>query len=130
MPTAEDRALEGDFSVRLHWHKCEKDTWCRLNALNLDHPLFNGMEGVYMIWHGGERPSAVRIGQGVIRERLRAHRDDPEIQAFKSLTLYVTWASVPETYRDGIETFLAQKLQPKMGARYPAARLIEVNLPF
>jgi hypothetical protein len=88
------------------------------------------MEGVYIIWHGGERPSAVRIGQGVIRERLRAHRDDPEIQAFKSLTLYVTWASVPETYRDGIETFLAQKLQPKMGARYPAARLIEVNLPF
>ena len=116
--------------MRLHWYKCENDTWCKLNSLNLDHPLFDNTGGVYVIWHGGNQPSAVRIGQGFIRERLRAHRDEPEIQAFSSLTLYVTWASIPKTYRDGIETFLAQKLRPKMDTRCPAVRLIEVNLPW
>jgi hypothetical protein len=52
--------------VRLHWYKCENDTWCKLNSLNLDHRLFDNTGGVYVIWHGGNQPSAVRIGQGFI----------------------------------------------------------------
>jgi hypothetical protein len=88
------------------------------------------MDGVYIIWHGGSNPKTVRVGQGNIRERLEAHRTDPDVQAYARLGLYVTWASVPEDSRDGVEAYLAQRLGPILGKRFPDTAPISVNLPF
>jgi hypothetical protein len=116
--------------MNVGWNKCEGDKWCLLNSVNLDHSHFEGLEGVYIIWHAGVSPATVRVGQGVIKERLAVHRNDKDIQSFSDLGLYVTWASVATFYRDGIEAFLAEQLNPKVGDRFPDRKPIEVNLPW
>jgi hypothetical protein len=88
------------------------------------------MEGVYVIWHGGQSPATIRMGQGVIRDRLQAHRNDSGVQAYAHLRLYVTWASVLARDRDGVEAYLAQQLQPLIGERFPQRLPIPVNLPW
>lgn len=88
------------------------------------------MEGVYVIWYGGQNPATVRVGQGVIRDRLQAHRNDPEVQSYAHLSLYVTWASVLARERDGVEAYLAQQLRPVVGERFPQRHPIPVNLPW
>jgi hypothetical protein len=94
----------------VNWVQCEGNVWCKLNTVDLQHSHFDGLEGVYIIWHGGDNAATVRVGQGVIRDRLAAHRNDSDVQAYANLTLYVTWAAVATSDRDGVEAFLAQHL--------------------
>ncbi|GFP25849.1 hypothetical protein HKBW3S25_01330, partial [Candidatus Hakubella thermalkaliphila] len=77
---------------------------------------------------GGPNPAAVRVGQGVIRERLTAHRNDSDILAYRSHGLYVTWAKVSASQRDGVERYLAERLNPKVGISFPDVVPIPVNL--
>jgi hypothetical protein len=113
----------------LHWNKCDGTVWCDFFKVDLANSHFDGMEGVYVIWHGGAPPNIVRVGQGVIRDRIAQHRQDPQILAFRNYSLFVTWASVPASQRDGVERFLGEQLAPKVGYRLPAVQPIAVNLP-
>jgi len=113
--------------MTLQWTKCSGNEWCRLEALNLD--TIGNTTGVYAIWHGGQATKWVRIGQGIIKQRLSAHRNDPAILAYKQNTLYVTWASVPAHQLDGVEAYLAQQCNPLVGERFPDRTPIPVNLP-
>ena len=83
-----------------------------------------------MIWYGGQSPWTVYVGQGVIADRLRQHRQEQEILRFSPLGLFVTWAQVDRGYRDGVERFLADALQPKVVQRSPNAPPESVNLPW
>ena len=112
------------------WNKCNGDVWCNLIKLNLAHEHFDDMEGVYIIWHGGQNPATVCVGQGFIRDRLAEHRQDPEILAYEQYTLYATWARVAANQRDGVERYLAETLKPKVGSRFPDVNPIAVNLPW
>lgn len=114
--------------MTLSWIKCKGDKWCPLNTVDLSSEHFDGKEGVYIIWRGGENAATIRVGQGVIRDRLKAHRDDPEIQDFESL--YVTWATVSAADMDGVEAFLGQRLKPLVGERFPDVDPIVVDLPW
>ena len=93
--------------MNLNWIRCHPDQWCNLLTVNLPHAHFDGLEGIYIIWHGEPNPAVVYVGQGIIRDRLAQHRMDSRILAFQGQGLYVTWARVDSTYRDGIERFLA-----------------------
>jgi len=114
----------------LTWNKCQGNAWCPFLTVNLQHPHFQNLGGVYIIWHGGQAPATVYVGQGNIAERLGQHRSDPRILQYSSWGLFVTWASVMPTLRDGIEAFLADKLHPKVGEAHPQAGPITVNLPW
>jgi len=114
--------------MQLVWIKCGDD-WCLLNTVNLQHHNLNGVEGVYMIWYRGPNNPVVRVGQGVIRDRLAAHRKDAAVQAYADRTLPVTWAVVPAAQRDGVEKFLADQYSPLVGERFPDRIPIGVNLP-
>lgn len=116
--------------MQLTWIKCQGEVWCQLNSVNLAHQHFSKMDGVYIIWHGGPKPTTVYVGQGGIRDRLTNHRSDPRIQQYNHLGLWVTWASVTQSNRDGVEVYLAQRLKPIVGERHPDAAPIEVNLPW
>lgn len=116
--------------MNLSWNKCQNDVWCDLSTVNLQHAHFQNMKGVYIIWHGGKSPATVRVGQGNIAERLAAHRQDKQVQAYAVHTLYVTWASVPAASHDGVEAFLADRLNPLVGERFPEVVPITVNLPW
>jgi hypothetical protein len=43
--------------------------------------------------------------------------------------LLVTWADVDWRYRDGVERYLGEVLQPIVGRRFPDVASVEVNLP-
>ena len=119
--------------MTLKWNKCQVDRWCPFLTVNLDHPHLRGLEGVYIIWHGGQNPWTVYVGQGVIADRLRAHRQEAQMLKFSPWGLFVTWALVDRLSRDGVERYLADSLKPKVpgvGARYPAAGPIPVKLPW
>jgi hypothetical protein len=122
-------ALRGG-AMTLTWSKCEGNKWCPFLTVNLDHPHFRSLEGIYINWHGGQTPWTVYVGQGAIADRLRAHRQEQGILQYSHLGLFVTWAQVDLGKRDGIELFLNSKLQPREGRRAPIAAQIEVNLPW
>lgn len=112
----------------LVWVKAKSGDWLSLNTFNLDG--VNTTMGVYIIWHGGNEPKVVRVGQGDIADRLACHREDSEVQAYAHLGLMVTWAAVSAREADGIERYLADEWKPLVGDRWPAANPIRVNSPF
>jgi hypothetical protein len=116
--------------MQLTWIKCPNGQWCGLYTVDLNGPHFERLQGAYVIWHGGGQPKTVRVGQGLIRDRLAAHRANPAIHRYASLGLFATWAAVAEASRDGVEAFLAAQLQPLVGERFPDRVPIPVNLPW
>ena len=114
---------------QLNWIKCDGNAWCTLLNLNLTHPHFEGLEGVYIIWHGGPTPRTVYVGQGIIRERLGAHRNDADILQYSKYGLFTTWAAVDVQQRDGVERYLADSLNPLVGTAYPAVVAVHVPIP-
>ena len=70
------------------------------------------------------------VGQGEVARRIKEHRSDPSITSHsRSGTLYITWAQVDASFRNGIERYLADTLQPKEGSHHPNDLPIAVNLP-
>ncbi len=117
-----------DSVINLSWVKCTGEGWCPLLTVNLEKVT---AEGVYIIWHGGNPSRIVRVGQGIIADRLADHRDDPAILAHKSKgTWYVTWAALPAHQRDAVEAHLTQTWVPLVGDRFPDALPLTVNSPW
>ena len=120
----------GDVQLRVTWGRCARGNWCPLNTVDLKNSAF-GSGGVYIIWHGGTKPRVVYVGQAKkFRDRLSDHRDDGRIQRYAPYGLYVTWAVVQATSRDGVENYLARTYEPLVGERRPTAAPIKVNLPW
>ena len=116
--------------MHLNWIKCDGDQWCNLINLNLTHSHFTNLEGVYIIWHGGQQPATVYVGKGNIADRLADHRQKAEFLQYSHLGLFATWAQVIPSLQPGIESFLAHHLKPKIGQRYPLVPTIAANFPW
>lgn len=117
--------------MNLNWIRCEGGIWCNFFNLNLNHPHFNNLEGIYIIWRGTPDPAVVYVGQGSIQQRILAHRNEQTINRFgQNSQLFVTWASVPAAHRDGIERYLANTWSPLVGNQHPNVTPIEVNSPW
>ena len=129
--------------VTLRWQKCIKNSlWCQFNERLLsdgrlearlgDH--CTGISGVYIIWAGTEDRTVLKVGSGIIKDKLAADLRDPEVQAYKPARLYVTWASTlsvigPEEIQKGIEKFLGVVFKPKLSENLPDVDVIMANLP-
>ena len=116
--------------MHLNWILCEGNKWCPFQTLNLTHPHFNGLSGVYIIWHGGQNPWTIYVGKGQIAARLQAHRSEAHILQYSSLGIFVTWAKVDRQSQSGVEKFLGQTLNPKASVTFPQTPPITVNLPW
>jgi hypothetical protein len=128
----ENRSIQfgGTNQMQVTWTKCQGEVWCKLHFVNLDHEHFNNLEGVYVIWHGGQTPSTVYVGKGVIRDRLKFQRSNPAIKQFENLGLFVTWTSIPREQQDGVGIFLSQKLKPMVAEQFQSATPVEINSPW
>ena len=118
--------------MNLLWLKCENNAWCSLRDVDLSHSYYDNFVGIYIIWYWNKFGEAVtiKVGQGNIRERLKAHNTDPQIQAYAHLNLLVTWTSLPSNLLDGAEAYLGKVLKPRVGSLFPDAKPIPVSLPF
>lgn len=130
--------------ITLHWQKCIKNSlWCQFNEKLLnDNRLVTGfgdhsvdVSGVYIIWTGIDNDRTVlKVGSGIVKDKLAEHLNDPEIQVYKPTRLYVTWASVlsvirPEEVQTGIEKFLGIVFKPKLAESLSDVDPIVANLP-
>jgi hypothetical protein len=116
------------------WNVCrgvQQREWCSLYRLEL--PSIGDVGGVYVIWKSLplRPPITIRLGQGIIADRLLAHRVDPAIGRHRENgELWVTWAELPGWMWDGVERFLADRLNPQVGDAFPAVAPLAVNLPW
>jgi hypothetical protein len=111
--------------IQISWQKCQGNSWCSFLNVDLSHSHFNNLEGVYIIFRTDGH--VIRVGQGIIKDRLAAHRNDSKITTCGNLL--VTWAEVQRSYRDGVERYLAEVLKPTVGDAFPDVVPIPVNLP-
>ncbi len=116
--------------VQLEWSKCTRDNWHDLLDINLDLNHFDGIRGVYVIWYDGKKPTVLKVGQGLIHERINEHRKDYVLAAYCQYGLYVTWAEVEKNDCDGVERYIGESLRPLVGCRLPNVLPIKVNLPW
>jgi hypothetical protein len=110
--------------LQVQWVKSQTGTWLPFETCGLPQAT---VEGVYVIWRGGNPSPVVRLGQGVIVDRIAKHRRDQAILAYRPFGLWVTWADVPAQFRDGVERYLADYYQPLIGDAYPNVPPIPVN---
>ncbi len=113
----------------IEWILSTERQW--LDFLNVDLSELNrrGDKGVYVIFSVmQDEPQAIRLGQGIIAERIAEHQENDAITGFGELR--VTWAVDLEKFLDGIESYLADTLNPIIGERFPDVPHIEVNLPW
>lgn len=129
--------------ITVHWQKCLKNSlWCPFNEKLLNDGRLEarlgdysaGISGVYIIWTGIDNHTVLKVGSGIIKDKLAAHLKDPEIQAYRPTRLYVTWASTlsvigPEKIQKGIERFLEIVFKPKLVENLPDVDFVIVNLP-
>ena len=114
----------------LTWIKCQGNQWCDLFRVDLSSPHFEGLGGVYIIWHAGENPRTAYVGQGMIAQHIRAHQADPRNVPYRYLGLFITWAQVAPSDRDGVERYLADTLRPLIAERHPDVPPTPVNSPW
>jgi len=124
--------------LEVGWVKSTSGTWLPLETVKLTEVT---TEGVYAIWHGAydwqnaagakvtQQGRWVRVGQGIIKARLEAHRADNAILKYRAGNLYVTWAAVSASNRDGVERYLGEQLKPLVAERFPQAQPIPIRLP-
>ncbi len=112
--------------LQLSWQKCVGDVWGPFLTVDLSHTHFDNLEGVYIIWQANG--PVVRVGQGIIRDRLAAHRNDKAITTYHSL--HVTWAPISSSYRNGVERYLANVLRPLVGDAFPNVIPTPASLPW
>jgi hypothetical protein len=121
-----------DGKLSVEWIKKKKEgdeRWCDLFSLPLEHDHFNGLEGVYVIWHNGRNP-VLRIGQGYVRTELSTLKLDRRIiSTHAESALFVTWARIPRAHRDGVERYLIDMLNPQIVTETVETSPVEVNLP-
>lgn len=129
--------------ITVQWQRCLKNSlWCQFNEKLLSNGRFEtrlgdhsvSISGVYIIWTGIDNRTVLKVGSGIIKDKLEAHLRDPEIQAYKPTRLYASWASTlsvigAEDIQKGVEKFLDIVFKPKLAEHLPDVDLVMVNLP-
>ena len=124
--------MMNETTLSIFWMKCKNNAWCSLHHVDLSHNYYDNFEGIYIIWYWDNfgNPVTVKVGQGNIRNRITAHRSNPQIQGYAHLNLRVTWTAIPSSLLDGVEAYLGKVLKPRVGLLFPNAKPIPVTLPF
>ncbi len=89
----------------------------RMLTVGSEGPDLKNIGGVYVVWHRGEQPAWVYVGQSAsladtFEELLK---NDQVMQFHKRGGLYVTWSQILDQYRDGVTRYLVETLQPVSG---------------
>ena len=90
------------------------------------------IKGAYIIWYDSHKEHiTVRVGSGNIKQRLEEHRKDDCILHYAQYgPLLVTWTKLQPAHRGGVERYLGDTLEPRIGCRFPDVPPISVNLPW
>ncbi|MBT3989489.1 MAG: hypothetical protein HON14_03980 [Rhodospirillaceae bacterium] len=109
------------------WAKSPKGSFNRLLHFEPSEANIRGVGGVYVVWHGGVKPSWVYAAETPdLARSINEAIDNDDITEFEvNGSLYVTWSPVLEEYRRGVLLFLTQSLKPEV--RNPLAPTEETD---
>ena len=119
-------------TLRVNWGVCNDGRWCQFRTASF--AALEDAKGVYVIWQPKtptRQRQTIYVGQDLIRTRIYQHRANAKIRrAVRGRTPLVTWIEVPSAGdRNGIERYLADRLNPIVGEEWPRAAPIPVTLP-
>ncbi len=123
--------------VDLQWVRSPDGDFWQLHQLKPDTLNIRGVGGVYVLWHGGLKPTWVYAGESTSLGRaLTEVADNKEITQYRARGgLYASWAVVSEELRRGILLYLTRAMKPLVtNPRAPTqesehTRLIPVVIP-
>ncbi|MDW6026063.1 hypothetical protein SAZ10_30320 [Mesorhizobium sp. BAC0120] len=118
--------------LQLNW--ISRDTTGQLLRLYDVNLSTIDVHGVYVIYRSGTvstSPTAIRVGQGDVADRLQEHRGNSTIKAHAKIgNVYVAFASVAPLLIDGVERFLVDRYRPLIGDVIPKVLPVPASLPF
>ncbi len=121
-------------SLTLEWMIGADDNWCSFEDIDLSNPCFEKLHGVYVVWYPpSEKCGEGRVvcaGQGFIRNKIAAHREDPTLTRYSCHRPLVTWAEVDQSHRESVAAYLNATLKPMHGEFHGHAVQTLVNLPW
>ena len=96
------------------WVRSPKGGFYQLLRMDPDELKLWEVGGVYVIWHGGNKPEWVYIGESPsIGRALDQAIDMDEITQYDSMgRLFVTWSPIVLDLRRGALLYLAQTMNP------------------
>jgi len=102
--------------VDIKWSRSPKGRFHKLMFLDTMAEGLQGTPGVYIIWHGGAKPTWLAVGSTKdLAETLEIKIDDPEIESYYDrVGVYVSWSPVKMEYHKGIVSYLAQLTKPEI----------------
>ncbi len=122
--------ISSEYKYNLDWQKCPLGKWHNLLELPLGDNFLIGLEGIFVVWHGGQQPAVICVGQGNIKEELSGLQKNPEILQHKEKGIFVSWAEVCFAYREGARRYLMNLWQPEFKDVSFGFLPIKVNLPW
>ncbi len=120
-------------SLTLEWMIGADDNWCLFEKVDPDDPCFDNLHGVYIVWYGPSEKGEGRVvcaGHGLIRNKIKAHRDDPILSRYSCRQPFLTWAEVDQQHRESVAAYLNAHLNPLHGSFHGHAVQTLVNLPW
>ena len=111
--------------LTIPWSKNNAGKFRRLPFLDVKQENLAGIDGVYIVWHGGTKPGWVYVGMtDDLETDLRDIKQNKNIMAFDARGgLFVTWQTFAPQQMNGIFAFLHSVLQPEI--RNPDAETID-----
>jgi hypothetical protein len=112
----------------VEWQRHAEGHWCQLEKLDPPPPA---EPGVYIIWHGGARPRVLRVGHGVLADRLAELGEDPRLCSYRRYgTLFVTWAEISQDLARGAAKYIANRFRPVHTDALTGVTTVPVTAPF
>ena len=110
--------------------------WCSFRDFDLSNDLIRNVSGVYCIFKRFPPENkddhyvwylTIHVGSGDIADRIGEHRREPDFEDYTGLLM--TWAEAGERQHEGIERYLANKLNPIHNV-HPRVTPIPATLPY
>lgn len=103
-------------ALEVAWSKNADGKFRRLNLVNVSSERLDGIQGIFIVWHGGVKPGWVYVGlSDDLASDLQDAKHSQDIMEYNSRGgLYVTWQTFPDSMAGSVFAFLSDVLQPEV----------------
>ena len=105
----------------IKWRKSPRGDYYRLFMIDDVSDLsLRGVGGVYLLWHGGVKPSWLIAGATEDLEHSFSElMDDPDIREYEARGgVYLSWSPIKSSFREGVVHFIAKHTNPTFECDY------------
>lgn len=105
----------------IKWRKSPRGDYYRLFMIDdINELKLNGVGGVYLLWHGGIKPSWLVAGATEdLGHSFAELMRDPDIREYDGRGgVYMSWSPIKGSFREGVVHFIAKHTNPTFECDY------------